>query len=164
MPNTFSGIARDIFTNEFECNTGVVTFSQISGWLSANLGALNNLINTSFSGADPEIDTEAQDIFQNLYLAAYYNRQAQNSLRGIVSASSDGSNILSVSDGDNRITFVNKNEVAKVYKGMSRDFADAAQQSANRYCMYLSAPVSVNGIDTTVTGYGYGVLKDSANY
>ena|SRR6478736_9650829 len=153
MFNTYSGLARDIFTNEFESNTGIATFSQISGWFSANIGELNNKLNTSFSGVDHDIDTEAGAIFKSMYMLKYYTRAANNALRGIISSSSDGSNILSVSDGDNKITFANKNEVAKTYRGFANDLSAELERGASQYCMFLSAPKSVNGLDTTITGY-----------
>lgn len=75
---------------------------------------------------------------------------------GIVSPSSDGSNILSVSDGDNKISFVNKNEVAKTYRGLANDLAAQIEKDAHRYTMFLSTPKSVNGLDTEITGYSAG--------
>jgi hypothetical protein len=157
MPyNTFSGLAREVFTVEFNSNTGVASLSQISGWFAANLGGLNNLLNTSFSGVDPEIDEEARNIFKGQYLHSYYNKQMRAALMGVVSSSSDGSNILSVSDGDNRISFVNKNEVAKTYRGLANDLAAQIEKDAHRYTMFMSGPKSVNGLDTEVTGYSAG--------
>lgn len=156
MPNTFSGIANDIFTTEFASDTGVTTFSQISGWLSANVGALNNLLNTSFSGVDPEIDLEAQSIFQTMYLASFYDKQTRNALRGISTA---GGSVLSVAEADSRVTFVNKNEVAKVYKSIAADYKKDIKEAAHQYCMFLSNPRSIGGIDTEVTGYFYVGLQ-----
>jgi hypothetical protein len=155
MPNTFSGLARDTFANEFESNTGITTFSQISGWYAANVGNLNNLLHTSFSGVDPEIDTEASAIFQSMYLGAYYDRQARNAARGVIS-SANGENILSVSDGDNKIQFSNRNEIAKTFRGLSADTTAAIEKAADKYCLFLSAPQSINGLDTTITGYALG--------
>lgn len=152
MANTFSGLARDVFTNEFECNTGVITFSQISGWFAANVGSLNNLLNTSFSGVDPDINNEAAAIFQDMYMAKYYSRLALNASRGIIS-SANGENILSVSDGDNKITFANRNEVAKQFRGLANDLAKDIEKAAHQYCMFMSQPLSVDGIDTTISGY-----------
>lgn len=155
MPfNTFSGLARDVFTTEFDSNTGVTTFSQISGWFAANVGNLNNLLNTSFSGVDPEIDEEARAIFQSLYMAGYYERQARRAAAGIIS-SQNGENILSVSDGDNKIQFANRSEVAKTFRGLATDAASAAEKAADKYCMYGARPQSINGLDTEVTGYTY---------
>lgn len=155
MPfNTFSGLARDVFTTEFDSNTGVTTFSQISGWFAANVGNLNNLLNTSFSGVDPEVDEEAKSVYQLLYMSAYYERQARNAARGVIS-SQNGENILSVSDGDNKIQFANRSEVAKTFRGLASDAASAAEKAADKYTMFASRPQSINGLDTEVTGYTY---------
>lgn len=158
MPNTFSGLARDVFTTEFESNTGVASFSQISGWFAANVGNLNNALNTSFSGVDPEIDSEAGAIFKNMYLARYYDRMARNAARGVI-VSTQGENILSVSDGDNRISFANRNEVAKSFRGLKQDIEAQIEKAVHQYCMFMSAPQSVDGIDTAVSGYTYGQLN-----
>jgi hypothetical protein len=155
MPNTFSGLARDTFANEFESNTGITTFSQISGWYAANVGNLNNLLNTSFSGADPEIDVEASAIFQSMYMGAYYDRQARRAALGVIS-SANGENILSVSDGDNKIQFSNRNEIAKTFRGLSADTTAAIEKAADKYCLFLSAPKSINGLDMEITGYALG--------
>ena len=156
MPyNTFSGLARDTFANEFESNTGITTFSQISGWYAANVGSLNNLLNTSFSGVDPEVDEEAKAIFSSLFLASYYERQARNAARGVL-FSVNGENILSVSDGDNKIQFANRGEISKTFRGMANDANAAAEKAADKYCLFMSSPVSINGLDTEITGYAYG--------
>jgi len=152
MPNTFSGLANDIFTTEFASNTGIITFSQISGWFSTNVGTLNNLLNTSFSGVDPEIDNEASSVFKSMYMASYYDRETRNALRGITSA---GGNLLSVAEGDSRVTFANKNEVAKTFRGLANDYKADIETQAYKYCLYMSNPRSIGGIDTDVTGYGY---------
>jgi len=156
MPyNTFSGLARDVFTTEFDSNTGVTTFSQISGWFAANVGSLNNLLNTSVSGVVPEIDVDASAIFQSMYLGAYYDRQARNAARGVIS-SANGENILSVSDGDNKIQFSNRNEIAKTFRGLSADTTAAIEKAADKYCMYGARPQSIGGLDTEITGYHLG--------
>lgn len=156
MPyNTFSGLARDTFANEFESNTGITTFSQISGWYSANVGSLNNLLNTSFSGVDPEVDEEAKAIFGMMYLSSYYDRQARRAALGVIS-SANGENILSVSDGDNKIQFSNRNEIAKTFRGLSADTTAALEKAADKYCLFLSRPQSIGGLDTTITGYALG--------
>jgi len=146
MPNTFSGLATEIFETEFLSNTGIASFSQISGWLSVNLGGLNNLLNTSFSGADPIIDQEAAAIFKNQYMASYYGRQASNAAVGVLTSSA-GENILSVSDGDNKISFVNRNEVAKNFRSIKKDIEEQIDKAAAKYCLFLSGPQSVDSFD-----------------
>ena len=108
-----SGIAQDIFENELD-STGV-TLVSVSGWLSEYFGALNTLLNTQFSGVAGEVanfNQEEKDIYKELYLHHYYKKQARNALIKIVN--DNAGNIISVQDGDNSITFTNKNEVSKL--------------------------------------------------
>ncbi len=77
MGNIYSDIATGIFDNEFGGDTGIATVTQISGWLSNNLGGLNVLINTAFSGEIPDgFDDSAANIFSKQYLKSYYDRAA----------------------------------------------------------------------------------------
>jgi len=145
--SVYSDLANDVFTVEFDSNTGVTTYSQISGWFSTNLGLLNNLLYTNFTGTDPELGAEEKAIFKELYLINYYNKQARNTLRGIVAANNNGDNILSVSDGDNSITFVNRNEVTKVYRGLVADAQARLKDLVGSYNSYKAEPRQLGGIE-----------------
>jgi len=153
MPNFYNLLAKDIFSNEFESNTGITTLTQISGWLSSHIGGLNTLINTNFTGNDPLVDSSAADILYKQYLKDYNNRSARNALRGVLSSSSNGDNILSVSDGDNKISFVNKREVALSFQNAAKDLALEINDLAYKYCIYASVPTQVCGIEVGVSGY-----------
>jgi hypothetical protein len=142
-------LASGIFANEFDSETGTISYSSISGWLEGNLGTLNNLINTSYVGQSPGLNLEEQSIFQQLYMYNYYSKQARNVVRGIVSASNAGDNILSVSDGDNKIEFVNRNEVGKVYRGLASDAKASLDQLVAKYNIYAAKPVQVGGFEST---------------
>ncbi len=152
MPNTFSGLARDIFTTEFDSQTGITTFSQISGWFSVNIGSLNTLLHTSFEGVDPDIDAEAGSIYRDLYMVNFYNRQTRNALRGVMVG---GSDVLSFRDGDEAVTFVNKKEVAKEYKALANDYQASIDKKVFSYCLYGAYPRQAIGLDTYSTGTGY---------
>lgn len=146
--SAISGLATEIFQNEFEGNGSVVPRSYIEAWLEGNLGSLNAMINTSFSGSEAELDLEAQSIYKNLYLSSYYSRQSSASLRGVVG--SGGSDVLSIRDGNSAVSFANKNEIAKSYKSMSNTYLDQANQQAHQYNMYQSAPLQVGGDENTI--------------
>jgi len=152
MPNIYSDIATGIFDNEFGGDTGVITVSQISGWLSANIGGLNVLLNKNYTGDNPAIDNAAANILSKQYLVSYNTRAARNALRGVLSSSSSGDNILSVSDGDNRISFVNKKEVAREYQSASRDLMQEIKDLAYSYNMYESSPVQLAGYESSISG------------
>ena len=103
-----SGLATDIFENELD-STGV-TLASVSGWLEENVGMLNTYIYTSLSGTTGHIsgmNLEERDIYKELYLYHYYTKQARNTLRGI--SNDENGHILNVSDGDNSVSFVNRN-------------------------------------------------------
>lgn len=146
-------LATSIFENEFD-STGVTVVS-ISGWLENNIGQLNNLLYKSFSGISgevPGLGLEEQNIYKELYLYHYYTKQTRNTIRGI--ANDTNGNILSVRDGDNAITFVNKNEVSKVYKGLANDAYESVNSLVARYNSYQASPRQVGGIESLIQPTG----------
>ncbi len=143
-------LANEVYHNEFD-STGVSP-TTISGWFANNLGTLNTYIYTSFSGADGAISNfglEEADIYKEMYMYHHYTKQARNTLRGI--ATDTNGNILSVRDGDNSITFVNKNEVTKVYKSLANDSYDKMLRMIQSYNSYNASPRQVGGVESLVS-------------
>ena len=152
MPNVLEDLASGIVTTEFDSDTGIATVSAVSGWLYENLGQVNTYLYTDFDGAGAigaygAMDIEAQNILKELYLGNYYNKQARNALRGIVSSSVSGDNVLSLRDGESAVTFVNRNEVSKVYRGLAADSMDNVVRMAGQYNIYQAEPRQLGGID-----------------
>lgn len=149
-----ANLANDIFVHELD-STGA-SLSSVSGWLNENLGMLNTYIYTNFSGANngdvSGMGLEEQDIYKEMYLYHYYTKQARNTLRGIVNDSNG--NILSVRDGDNSITFVNKNEVSKAYRGFATDSYNKMLRMVQSYSSYNAAPRQVGGIEVDIRPTG----------
>ena len=144
-------LANSIYINEFD-SSGVPVES-ISWWIENNIGQLNNIIYTSFSGVSGVVDglnLEEQSILKEMYLYHYYTKQTRNTIRGI--ANDTNGNILSVRDGDNSITFVNKNEVSKVYKNLAQDANEKLMDLVSRYNSYQASPRQVGGIESRVPG------------
>lgn len=139
-------LAESIFNTEFDSDSSVTSISAINGWLEENLGLLNTLINTSYQGTDPGLGLEEAAIYKTIYIYNYYSKQARNTLRGIIS-SSGGGNILSVADGDNRIQFVNKNEVGKTFKDLAKDVKLQLDQMVAKYNIFEAKPLQVGGIE-----------------
>lgn len=134
--------------NEFDNDNCLNTYESILSWLQANLGILNTLLDTSFCLDGPDFDEEAQAIYKQVYLHHYYSKKARNALRGIVDTSTDSSgDIASISDGESRVTFTNKNETAKVLRGFATDAKATLDQLVAKYNMYQSEPRQVSGID-----------------
>jgi hypothetical protein len=142
-------LATSIYINEFDSSG--TTVESISGWLDSNVGQLNNVLYTSFSGVNGDVEgllLEEQSIYKQMYLYHHYTKQTRNTVRGI--ANDTNGNILSVRDGDNAITFVNKNEVSKVYKSLAQDAYNEMQNLVNNYNNYQSSPRQVGGIESSI--------------
>jgi hypothetical protein len=146
--NALENLATGIFVHEFDSDTNIASYNSILGWLNENLGLLNTLINTNFEGVDAILLNEEQAIYKQIYLYNYYAKQARNVLRGIMgSGGNAGDNILSVKDGDNAITFTNKNEISKTYKEMAKDAKQTLDMMVAKYNIYASKPIQVAGIE-----------------
>lgn len=142
--NEIGKIATSIYSSEFDSDATSINLTSISGWLSENIGLLNTLLYTSFSGSDPNFGLEEISIYKELYLCNYYSKLTRNTLRGLSSATSSD-NILMVSDGDNRIQFANKNEIAKTYKDMAKESKLKLDGMVGKYNIYSAKPLQVGG-------------------
>ena len=145
-------LASGIVETEFDSDTGIATVAAVSGWLFENLGKLNTYIYTDFTGNGASgtygvIDIDAQNILKELYLNNYYNKEARNALRGIINSNVSGDNVLALKDGESSVTFVNRNEVSKVYRGLAADSMDNVVRMAGQYNIYQAEPRQLGGID-----------------
>ena len=160
MPNVLESLASGIVTTEFDSDTGIATVASVSGWLYENLGQVNTYLYTNFSGDNASgtygfMDIEAQNVLKELYLSNYYNKEARNALRGITKSSVSGDNVLSLKDGESAVTFINRNEVSKVYRGLANDSMDKVTQMAAQYNIYQAQPRQLGGIDASGIGVVY---------
>jgi hypothetical protein len=160
MPNVLESLASGIVTTEFDSDTGIATVANVSGWLYENLGRVNTYLYTNFSGDNATgtyeiMDIEAQNVLKELYLSNYYNKEARNALRGITTSSVSGDNVLSLKDGESAVTFINRNEVSKVYRGLANDCMDKVTQMAAQYNIYQAQPRQLGGIDASGIGIVY---------
>ena len=160
MPNVLEDLASGIVVTEFDGDTGIATVSNVSGWLFENLGQLNTYLYTDFTGSQAsgtygEMDIEAQNILKELYLKNYYTKEARNALRGIVNSSVSGDNVLSLRDGESAVTFVNRNEVSKVYRGLASDSTENLKRLVAQYKIYQAQPRQLGGIDGSGRGLVY---------
>ena len=160
MPNVLESLASGIVTTEFDSDTGIATVASVSGWLYENLGQVNTYLYTNFSGDNASgtygfMDIEAQNVLKELYLSNYYNKEARNALRGITKSSVSGDNVLSLKDGESAVTFINRNEVSKVYRGLANDSMDKVTHMAAQYNIYQAQPRQLGGIDASGIGVVY---------
>ena len=137
----------------------------ISGYLGANLGELNILINTDFSldtvedKVNPELKQEEKAIFTQLYLKDHLSKEARKVLRDASAPTTDSSADLPWSElreGDSAIkrsvpTAATKNTSAKLLKDASKDAAEQLKKLVHSYNMYGSIPSQVAGKDASTS-------------
>ena len=158
--NVLEDLASGIVVTEFDGDTGIATVPNVSGWLFENLGRLNTYLYTDFTGEGASgsygvMDIEAQNVLKELYMVNYYTKEARNALRGIVNSNVSGDNILSLKDGESSVTFVNRNEVSKVYRGLAADSMDNVTRLVGQYNIYQAQPRQLGGIDASGLGLVY---------
>jgi len=142
--NEIGTLASGVWLSEFDSDTGINTIGSISGWMQQNLGLLNTLIYTDFSGTDPAMGLEESAIYSHIYLGEYYSKQSRAALKGIAD---DSGGLVEVTEGDTTVRFSNKNEVAKTYRGLARDHKEIIDQMVHSYNMYEAKPTQVAGYE-----------------
>ncbi len=160
MANQPRTLANTVFVNEFDSDTSMATLNQISGWFEHNLGELNTLLFTSFSGSGkigtsdqsftPALGLEESGIYKKLYLKHFYQKKARNVLKGIDSSV----DFISLREGDSMITRTNKNEIAKTYRGLAKDAEEDLGKAVYAYNFYQAKPRQVVGSDVRIDPTG----------
>ena len=139
-------LAEEIASGYFFYLTGAELTTQISdtsGWLTVNMGQLNDLIYTSYSGVDPSLGLEEASIYTQLYLQSYYTSRAKKVLRNI----GNDADWLRIVEGDTTLVRTNKNEVSKSYRGLAKDAQNMTNNLVASYHQYLAQPSQVAGTD-----------------
>lgn len=154
----------------------------ISGYLEANLGQLNTLINTDFylneeqDAVVPDLRYEEKAIFTQLYLKDYMNKQARNILRNAAASSSstntstttttDGvTDWIELREGDTSIrrsvaTSTSKNTSAQIFQKSAAEANQLLKELVHSYNMYGSVPLQVAGIDGGIVDSSYVKSQD----
>ena len=164
-PYLVSTLATGIFNDEFDSDTGFATLASISGWLANNVGLLNTITYTAFSGSGVAAGTlvddtvlqpsggfrfEEGDIYKQIYLTNYYTKKARAVLKGIDSSV----DFISLREGDSMITRTNKNEIAKTYRGFAKDAQERLDDLVARYNIYEAHPLQAAGNDASIDASG----------
>tara|TARA_R110000822_G_scaffold110654_6_gene241008 strand:+ start:35193 stop:35660 length:468 start_codon:yes stop_codon:yes gene_type:complete len=147
MYNSIGTLAHDIASGNFFYLTGSELSTQISntsGWLGTNLGQLNSLLYTCYTGENPDLGSEESSIFAQLYLKSYYTTKSLRVLRNI----DNDADWIRVTEGDTTLVRTNKNEVAKSYRGLSKDADEMCKSLLSSYHSYLAMPSQVAGTDS----------------
>lgn len=134
---------------------------KISAWVldNANLGKLNNLIGTSFSGVaytndcgnvtgygiEPAIRNDQLAIYKMLFDFEYFKNQARFATS---SSLIEGEDWITLGEGDSKVQRINKNEIAKNFRALARDTKNDLDKAVKMYLKYNSIPDQVVGDDT----------------
>lgn len=159
-------LATSIWDTEFGDATGAAhrtsQISSISGWLQANVGLLNNVIYSSFSGDASgdmkpagKFKLEEQDIYTQLYLKHYYDKKARNVLRGIDGSLNNDIDWIRLKEGDSLIVRSNKTDVAKLYLSLAKEAGEELKNLIYYYNLYQARPRQVAGTDGIQSGCNY---------
>lgn len=155
----------------------------ISGYLEANLGQLNTLINTDFTIDTvkdlvvPTLKHEEKAIFTQLYLKDYMNKQARNILRNAASSSSDNNSSstttvvngvtdwVELREGDTSIrrsvaTATSKNTSASILQKSAAEANQLLKELVHSYNLYGAIPLQVAGVDGGYEESSYVRMED----
>jgi hypothetical protein len=143
----------------------------LANWFAgnSNLGRLNNLIDASFSGSyvtgsygeilsydiDPDLSSSEMSIYKKIFEIDYYNKQARYSLSGAAGVAG-GNDWISLREGDSAITRINRNEVARTFRSMSKDCSEDLDKMVSSYLKFNNSPQQVVGDDYFEAGYYSG--------
>lgn len=125
----------------------------IAHWLRNNIGALNSLINTTYSVNSSSYEIEDEDsveigdnekvILKKMYFVHYYDLKVREN---IINISTDS--VISVSDDGSSVTKINKNEISKMLAQLKKQEYQELQDLIHAYKLDKSVPHQVAGDDT----------------
>ena len=156
-------LANTVFLHEFGGDATNASVTTISGWFENNIGELNTLLFTSFSGSGDDgprgtqvfvpsgsFSLEESGIYKKLYLKHFYQKKTRNVLKGIDSSV----DFITLREGDSMITRTNKNEIAKVYRGLAKDASEELEKLVYAYNFYQATPRQVVGDEVRIDPTG----------
>ena len=144
---------------------------KITAWFldNANIGKLNNLIGTCFSGVaftndcgnitgygiEPAIKNDQLAIYKMLFDYEYFKNEARSIAKSSATFGNDWTNLR---EGDSSITKINKNEISKNFRALSRDAKEDLDKAVKYYLKYNAVPDQVAGDDTE--GISFYIIQE----
>jgi hypothetical protein len=144
---------------------------KISSWVldNSNIGKLNNLIGTCFSGVayrntrgtitgygiEPSMKNDQLAIYKMLFDYEYFRGEARNVAK---SSNTFGSDWTKLQEGDSLITKINKNDISKNFRMLSKDAKEDLDKAVKMYLKYNAIPDQIAGDDTE--GISYYIIQE----
>lgn len=145
--------------------------ARLTSWFvdNSNVGKLNNLIGTNFSGVcykdnngiitgygiSPEPSNDQLSIYKMIFDCDYLKNQSKNLAK---SATTIGSDWTDLREGDSSIKKINKNEISKNFRGLAQDCKAELDKAVKMYLKYNAVPDQVAGDDTD--GISFYVIQE----
>ena len=140
----------------------------ISYWIRSNVGALNSYINREFKvdtttleildKNDHEILTDEAVILKKMYMVHFYDLQVRKNIGTIEKES-----IISVSDGEQSVTKINRNQVLVTLTSLKRAEEHELTKLITAYKTDKSSPKQVAGDDTEAGQHGQSKYNTEFN-
>lgn len=144
--NKIIDISSDLYLEIGEPSN--ISVPYITSWLRANIGVLNNEIDTSYTIDPstleilPDLTDDESAILKQIFLIRYYAKEATRALQAAVN-----NDIIEVREGDATIRLHNKTETAKTYVQLRKDAETKLLDQVGKYRMNKSSPQQVVGDD-----------------
>jgi hypothetical protein len=160
--NEIGNLASGIYLYDFDESSDSVSSDYISGWLQNNIGELNTLIHSCYSGADPKLGDQEQSIYRQLFLKDYYFKLGRKTLLGVGTSSLTvgagellTSDWVELRDGDSMIrrkavlsSPSEKITASKQYTSFAQEAESALRVLLYKYNVTKGGPRQVAGKDS----------------
>jgi len=161
--NEIGNLASGIYKFDFDENSQFVNPSYLSGWLQNNIGELNVLTHTNYSGVNPGMGSQEQSIYRHIFLRDYYKKLGRKALLGVsyIPSSQSGSGEVVTSDwtelreGDSVIkrkamlaSPSEKITTSRQYTQLSNESANELEKLLYKYNISKGGPRQVAGKDS----------------
>ena len=88
--NEIGNLASGIYKYDFDEDQSLINPGYLSGWLENNIGELNVLIHSCYSGENPGLGDQEQAIYRQIFLRDFYGKLGRKILMGVSTSTSTG--------------------------------------------------------------------------
>lgn len=166
--NEVGNLASGIYKYDFDEDSSLVNPDFVSGWLHNNMGELNILTHSCYSGENPGMGDQEQSIYRQIFLRNFYRKLGRKILMGVsaspqsyTSSTSSSSTIVTsdwteLRDGDSTIrrrallaSPSEKVTASKEYGNYSKEADEELKRLLYKYNTTLGGPRQVAGKDAS---------------
>lgn len=158
--NEIGNLASGIYKYDFDEDSSSVNPSFVSGWLQNNVGELNISIHSCYSGENPGMGDEEQNIYRQIFLRDFYKKIGRKALMGVSYTSTNQSGLVTsdwteLREGDSvirrRASLASPSEkitASRQFSDLSREANEELKHLIYKYNMSKGGPRQVAGKDS----------------